>query len=229
MNIIQFRYDSDNLGYLIHDGKEAIAIDPGDPGFLRDYIREEGLHLKEIRNTHSHFDHTLGNRKLAAETGAPIVDSTGADPFSVGEEMIEVILTPGHTRDSVSFRSDGWVITGDTLFIANVGNCLPGLVRTFRDSLARLIELPEETIIYPGHDYTLRSIRRAQEIEMDNMDIKRFQESYNPPPIVSTIGDEKRINPYLRTDAPAVIAYLEEKSKPTATVFERFQSFMEIN
>ena len=88
--IIQFRYDSDNLGYLIHDGKEAVAIDPGDPAFVLDYIREEGLHLKEIRNTHSHFDHTSGNRILAAKTGAPIVDSTDSAPFSVGEEKIEL-------------------------------------------------------------------------------------------------------------------------------------------
>ncbi len=227
--IIQFRYDSDNLGYLIHDGEEAGAIDPGDPGFVLDYIRKNQLRLKEIRNTHSHFDHTSGNSILADKTGAPIVDSTGSGPFSVGEEMIEVILTPGHTRDSVCFRGEGWVITGDTLFIANVGNCLPGLVSTFRDSLTRLLELPEETVIYPGHDYTGRSIRRAREIEMDNMDIKRFQDSYNPPPIVSTIGDEKRINPYLRTDEPAVIDYLKDNGKDVETSFSRFQSFLEIN
>jgi hydroxyacylglutathione hydrolase len=224
--LVQFRYDNDNLGYLIRDGKEAVAIDPGDPDFVLDYIREEGLHLKEIRNTHSHSDHTSGNRILAAETGAPITDSTGADPFYVGEETIEVIPTPGHTRDSVCFRSNGWVITGDTLFIANVGNCLPGLVRAFRDSLTRLLELPDETVIYPGHDYTDRSLRRAREIEPDNPDIKRFQESYNPPPIVSTIGDEKRINPYLRTDEPTIIAYLTENGKNVETSLGRFQSFL---
>ena len=229
LKIIQSRYSVDNLGYLVHDEKEAIAIDPGDPGFVLDYIQEEGLHLKEIRNTHSHFDHTSGNRSLADKTGAPIVDSTDSNPFSVGGEVIEVIPTPGHTRDSVCFRSNGWVITGDTLFISNVGNCLPGLARAFRDSLTGLLELPDETIIYPGHDYTDRSLRRAREIEPDNQDIKRFQESCNPPPIVSTIGDEKRINPYLRTDEPAIITYLAENGKDVETSLDRFQSFLEIN
>jgi len=229
MKVIQFGYDSDNLGYLIHDGGEAIAIDPGDPGFVLDYIRKEGLRLKEIRNTHSHFDHTSGNRVMADKTGAPIVDSTNFLPFSFGEEVIEVIPTPGHTRDSVCFQGGGWIITGDTLFIANVGNCLPGLVRDFRGSLTKLLELPEKTVIYPGHDYTERSILRAREIEPDNADITRFWTEYNPPPIASTIGDEKRINPYLRTDELAVITYLDEKGQPTATRFERFKSFLAVN
>lgn len=224
--IIQFRYDSDNLGYLIHNGNDAVAIDPGNPGFVLDYLREEGLLLKEIRNTHSHSDHTSGNHILATKAGVPIVDSTDSLPFSVGEEMIEVILTPGHTRDSVCFQGNGWIITGDTLFIANVGNCLPGLVRDFRDSLTRLLKLPDETVIYPGHDYTKRSLRRAREIDPDNRDVRRFQESYNPPPIVSTISDEKRINPYLRTDEPAIIAYLTENGKDVKTPLSRFQSFI---
>jgi hydroxyacylglutathione hydrolase len=229
MKVIQFGYDSDNLGYLIHDGREAIAIDPGDPGLVIDYIREEGLRLKEIRNTHSHFDHTSGNRKLSAQTGAPIVDSTYAGQFPIGDEKVEVIPTPGHTRDSVCFRSDNWVITGDTLFIANVGNCLPGLVKDFWKSLTRLLSLPDHTIVYPGHDYTERSIRRAMEVEPCNTDVIRFWTAYNPPPIASTIGDEKRINPYLRTEEPAVITYLEEKGQPTATGFERFKSFLAVN
>ncbi len=101
LRISQSRYSVDNLGYLIHDEKEAIAIDPGDPDFVLDYIREEGLHLKEIRNTHSHSDHTSGNRILADKTGVPIADSTDSLPFAIGEEIIEVIPTPGHTRDSV--------------------------------------------------------------------------------------------------------------------------------
>ena len=229
MKVLQFRYDSDNLGYLIHDEKEVVAIDPGDPDFVLDFIRNNGLHLKEIRNTHSHSDHTSGNRILAAETGAPIVDSTGPGSFSVGEDMIEIIPTPGHTRDSVCFRSGGWVITGDTLFIANVGNCLPGLLEAFRESLTRLLSLPDKTVVYPGHDYTARSILRAMEIEPGNADIIRFWQSYNPPPIASTIGDEKRINPYLRTDEPAVIDYLKENGKDTETSFSRFQSFLQLS
>ncbi len=121
------------------------------------------------------------------------------------------------------------MITGDTLFIANAGNCPPGLLPTFRESLDRLLSLPDDTVVYPGHDYTEHSLRRAGEIEPGNEAIRRFREAYSPPPVVSTIGDEKKINPYIRTDDPAVIAYLEKRGLPTATPFERFKSFMEIS
>jgi len=225
--VIQIKYGADNLGYLIHDRAKAIAIDPGAPGFILDYIQKESLHLKEIRNTHSHFDHTSGNQELSASTGAPVVVSTGPGRFYLGDETIEIIPTPGHTRDSVCFLSNGWVITGDTLFIANVGNCLPGLIRPFRKSLDRLLELPDDTTVYPGHDYTGRSIRRALEIEPENPDIINFLESYNPPPVASTIGEEKKINPYLRTDEPTVIAYLTKNEKDVSSSLHRFQSFLE--
>ncbi|MFH1038137.1 MAG: MBL fold metallo-hydrolase [PVC group bacterium] len=229
LQVVQFGYGGDNLGYLVHDTKEAIAIDPGNPGFAAGYLRKHGLRLKEIRNTHSHFDHTSGNRGLAAEFGVRAVPSSGGERFSLGDDVIEVIPTPGHTPDSVSFRHNGWVITGDTLFIANAGNCSSGLLRAFRESLARLLALPDETVIYPGHDYTDRSLRRAMLIEPENEDIRHFQSAYRPPPVVSTIGAERKINPYIRTDEPPVVAYLEKNGKPTGTALERFGSFLDIN
>jgi hydroxyacylglutathione hydrolase len=229
MQVIQFRYANDNLGYLLQEEGEAIAIDPGDPGFVLNYLRENQLRLKAIRNTHSHFDHTLGNRILGEASNVKVADSTRVKRFQLGAESIGIIPTPGHTMDSVCFQGKGWVITGDTLFIANLGNCLPNLLENFWESLTRLLSLPEKTIIYPGHDYTKRSILRALAIEPKNNDIVRFWEAYNPPPIASTIGNEKRINPYLRTDQPAVIAYLEENGKLTTTRFDRFKSFLEIS
>ena len=111
----------------------------------------------------------------------------------------------------------------------NWGTELVGRTKAFRESLIRLLSLPDKTVVYPGHDYTERSIRRAMEIESGNDNIIRFWQSYNPPPIVSNIGDEKRINPYLRTDEPAIIAYLTENGKDVETSFSRFQSFLEIN
>ena len=228
LKVIQFRYGNDNLGYLIHDEHTGIAIDPGDPGFLWDYIQQHGIHLKGIWNTHSHSDHTLGDSLLAAKSGARIMRSTGTEYITLEGGEIEVMPTPGHTQDSVCFRGNGWVITGDTLLIANVGNSVPGLFKAFRGSLTRLISLPEETVVYPGHDYTARSILRAMQIEPGNDHIKRFWQSYTPPPVVSTIGDEKRINPYLRTEVPAVIAYLKANGKNTDTSFKRFKSFLEL-
>ncbi len=226
LEVKQFPYGKDNLGYLVHGEKEAAAIDPGEAGPILNYLRKNGLVLREIRNTHSHGDHTGGNRSLAAATGAAVIGPGEAGSFELEGEGIEVIPTPGHTADSVAFFGPGWLISGDTIFIANAGNCPPERLEIFRQSLDRLLDLPEETVVYPGHDYTARSLRRAEEINPGNPDLEKFRKSYNPPPVASTIGDEKRINPYLRTDCPAVIAYLERAGKPAATSAERFRSFM---
>lgn len=231
LRVKQFRYGEDNLGYLVHGAREAVAIDPGEERLIKErsirgYLRDNGLVLREIRNTHSHGDHTRGNRAVAEVTGAEVISPGGSGSFELEEEGIEVIPTPGHTADSVVFHHPGWVITGDTLFIANVGNCPTRRLKLFRQSLGRLLTLPEETVVYPGHDYTARSLERAGEIEPGNPDLEKFRRNYSPPPVASTIGDEKRINPYLRTDHPAVIACLKNQRKPVATAEERFRSFM---
>ncbi len=226
LRVRQFPYGADNLGYLVHGERAAVAIDPGEAGAILEYLRDHGLVLKSIRNTHSHGDHTGGNRELAADTGAEVVGSGGTQRFELEGEGIEVILAPGHTADSVIFYHPGWAITGDTLFIANAGNSSPALLPAFRKSLDRLLSLPEETAVYPGHDYTDRSLKRAKEIEPGNPDLERFIRSYRPPPVASAIGDEKRINPYLRTDVPAVIEYLRRSGLPAATPEERFRSMV---
>ncbi len=228
IEIVQFRYGADNLGYLLRGGTTAVAVDPGDPDFIVKFLEKEGAKLEMIVNTHSHGDHTAGNGRLRAATGAEIADLRGKDYLTVGGERVEIIPTPGHTEDSICLGTPGSVITGDTLFIANVGNCRPGLLKAFRDSLDRLLSLPDETVVYPGHDYTERSVRRAMEIEKENRDIKDFWGSYSPPPVASTIGTEKKINPYLRTDEPDVIRYLERHGKRVGTAEERFKSFMEL-
>jgi len=226
LRVRQFPYGEDNLGYLVHGTSEAAAIDPGAAGAVLEYLRDKGLILKSIRNTHSHADHTGGNRELAAATGAEVIGPGSTGDLELEGEGIEVIPTPGHTADSAVFHHPGWVITGDTLFIANAGNCPPSRLAVFRKSLDRLLALPEETVVYPGHDYTGRSLRRAKEIEPENPDLEEFIRSYRPPPVASTIGDEKRINPYLRTERPAVAEYLRRSGLPAATPGERFRSMV---
>jgi hydroxyacylglutathione hydrolase len=226
LKVRQFRYGEDNLGYIVHGEREAVAIDPGGVGAVLGYLGQHGLTLKSIRNTHSHSDHTGGNRQLAKATGSRVVDPNAPGDFELEGELIKVIPVPGHTLDSVAFYYPGWVISGDTLFIANVGNCLSERLNIFRGSLQRLLALPEETVVYPGHDYTERSLLRAEEIEPDNPDREKFHRDYCPPPVISTIGDEKRINPYLRSDHPVVIAYLKRTGRPAATSEERFRSMV---
>jgi len=142
LRVEQFPYGADNLGYLVHGVREAAAIDPGEAGPILKYLRANGLLLQEIWNTHSHGDHTCGNRVLAEVTRVEIIGSGGPGSFKIEGEGIEVIPTPGHTADSAAYYHPGWVITGDTLFIANAGNCASEMLPILRRSLDRLLSSP---------------------------------------------------------------------------------------
>jgi hydroxyacylglutathione hydrolase len=161
----------DVFAYIIGDPatKEAAVIDPGgDVEKIVEEARREGYSIKYILNTHNHSDHTAGNDKLKKLTGAKIVmhalDAKNRDVdtrldgeavFRVGEIELSVIHTPGHTRGGICFYAEGNLFTGDTLFVGDSGRTdLPGGDRrALGSSIRKLMELPEETIVWPGHDY----------------------------------------------------------------------------
>ncbi|MCX6580592.1 MAG: MBL fold metallo-hydrolase [Candidatus Aminicenantes bacterium] len=187
--------------------KEALVIDPGgDEKLLAQKIKQKGLTLKYIVNTHGHSDHTCGNAKLKSLTGAKIImheiddnlfrtkeavkmmrgmgfeaspaaDITvkDGDEIKIGKVALKVLHTPGHTPGGICLLAEGQVFTGDTLFVGGIGRTdLPGsdhrqFMNAIRDKLAAL---PDETIVWPGHDY-------------------------GPRPS-STIGLEKIANPWVR-------------------------------
>ncbi len=142
--------------------------------------------------------------------------------------MLEIFHTPGHTEDSVSFKADDFLITGDTLFNGTVGNCFSGDLNGFFLSLKRIIALPENINTYAGHDYVLESMEIAQTIEKENPYIDKYIKNYNPELIVSGLHEELMVNPYIRFNSPAVIQNLEKKNMPVKTEFDRFKSVMEI-
>lgn len=177
-----------NFTYLVFDpqSRRGLGVDPsfGAEALLA-AIREHGVHLEYLVNTHGHNDHVAGNPAVLSATGA----SLAAHPLDVptteialgegsvlalGEESVEILHTPGHTPGSISLRAGGAVITGDTLFVTRVGRAdLPGSdPEALYHSLLRLASLPGGTVVYPGHDY-------------------------GPRP-VSTIAAEREHNPYLR-------------------------------
>lgn len=232
MDIQQFKYGADNLGYLVYSEKSAIAIDPGAPDEMIKFATGKNISIDIVTNTHTHADHTQGNGVLVKKTNARFVDCTR---LSHGQGLdlqdgtgLELILTPGHTMDSLCFKGDGFVVTGDTLFNATVGNCFSGDLKAFFNSLTLLMALPGDTLVYAGHDYVRDALKYAKIIEPDNPNLNGYAAAYNPDHVVSRLSEELQVNPYLRFNTPSMIERLKEKNLPRETQFQRFSSVMEV-
>lgn len=235
MRIKQFKYSTDNLGYLVFSGSQAsaqgVAIDGGNPDEIFDFARDQGIDIKYVTNTHYHQDHTCGNARLLEKTGARFIDCRRVGEgqvIALDGESLEILLTPGHTENDVCFKADDFLVTGDTLFNGTVGNCFSGDLGRFFTSLKKLTAFPLETKIYAGHDYVQESIKMAASIEEDNPDIEAYLQKYDPGLVVSTLADELQVNPYLRFNAPSMTARLEKRKMPVKTEKQRFFSIMEI-
>lgn len=167
--------------------KQGIVIDPGaEEDKIRAKIKEKGLQIKYIVNTHGHLDHTYGNRGVKLATGAQIVlhdleakflgSKEGielslkmghppgkadilvhnGDVLKVGKIELKILHTPGHSPGSICLYGDGNLFTGDTLFVGAVGRTdLPGssLEQLLKSIETKILPLPDNTIIWPGHDY----------------------------------------------------------------------------
>ena len=231
MNIKQFRYSSDNLGYLLYAEKSAIAIDGGAVDQIISFAVQNGLKIEYVTNTHSHPDHTMGLKSLIGKSGAVYLDhnTLPAKGFiGLDSEKINIYHTPGHTVDSVTFHAGNFLITGDTLFNGTVGNCFSGDLLAFYHSIVRLISLPKDTIIYAGHDYVEYSMSFARLIEPGNGNINSFLKKYNPEHVFSTLEDELKVNPYVRFNDSEMISVLKARGLPVSTEFERWESIMSL-
>ncbi len=233
----------DNYGVLIHDeasGKTA-AIDAPDAAAIRSHLAAEGWDLDFIFITHHHGDHVAGNLALKAETGCviigpakeadgiPGIDRTVAegDEVLLGDHRFAVIATPGHTAGHVSYwcEDQRLVFVGDTLFSLGCGRLFEGTPATMWQSLTKLAQLPRDTEIYCGHEYTQSNARFALTIEPNNLDLEaraaevdrlRAEEAMTLP---TTIGQELTTNPFLRADRRRVKAALGMKDAPAEEVF----------
>jgi len=162
----------DNFSYLVGcpQTRRALVIDPGpDAALIAAAAQADDLNIEIIVNTHGHGDHTAGNAALKDLTGARILIHAADAPnypqadgylqdgqqLAVGELLFEVFHTPGHTPGGVCLYARGQLFTGDTLFVGDSGRTdLPGGHRpTLGASIRRLMTLPEETVVWPGHDY----------------------------------------------------------------------------
>lgn len=226
-----------NFHYLIACAEtgEALAVDPLEWQLCLSAAKRRGWEITQIVNTHEHEDHTGGNSGLKAATGAKILAHAGAasriggvdrglsrgDVIRVGRSVeLECLDTPGHTMTHVCLLSHSEtpaLYCGDTLFNAGAGNCYNGgkpeaLYDTFVTQLARL---PDRTQVYPGHEYLARNLEFTLDREPGNTDAAELlPDARAAAPAaarVTTLGEEKRINTFLRLQNPQVIAGLREK------------------
>ena len=222
LKIKQFFYGGDNLGYLLYTGTRALAIDGGAVDEILAFVRQKGLTLETVTNTHGHGDHTTGTRQLAKAAGAAHLDHrrfADGDTLILDGETVTVRLTPGHTTDSVIFATDDCLITGDTLFNGTVGNCFSGDLKAFYRSILLLMDYPGTTRVYAGHDYVAASVAFARHLTPDNRAIDAYAGRYDKNHVTSTLDDERAVNPYLRFNDPEIIRLLESEGLPTDTEY----------
>ena len=232
---------SDNYAY-IHSNKngDAFVVDPSEAGPVIDVLNKHRLNLKFILNTHHHFDHVGGNFELKEKYECKIVGSkkdfeiipgidiqvSEGDIWNFDEHNAQIIEIPGHTTGHIAFYFESLklVFTGDTLFSLGCGRLFEGSPEMMWKSLTKLRDLPDETKIYCGHEYTLSngsfisSIYPSDEIE-SKMDRLKSLDKQNIPSIPSTIGDEKRLNIFLKADDEDLINSLGLTGKSPEEVF----------
>jgi hydroxyacylglutathione hydrolase len=229
-----------NFHYLVACAEtgEALIVDPLDAQQCLDAARALGFSITLVLNTHEHRDHTDGNAGVVAATRARVLAHAGAaariggvdrglargDVIRVGRTVeLEVLDTPGHTRSHVCLLARPAsgdapaLFCGDTLFNAGAGNCHnggdPGLLyETFVNQLARL---PDTTRVYPGHEYMARNLAFTLDREPGNTEAARLLETartHDPASArVTTLGEEKRVNAFLRLQNPEIVLRLRER------------------
>jgi hydroxyacylglutathione hydrolase len=224
---------TDNYIWLLREGPHAVVVDPGDPVAVQEFLERERLLLAAILVTHHHGDHVAGIADLLADRSVPVLGPareripgrtqalSGGDIARVPELGLElaVLDVPGHTAGHVAFAGTvagvSVAFVGDTLFAGGCGRLFEGTPAEMAASLERLAALPPATRVYCAHEYTLANLRFAAAVEPGNADVLETLESVrvlrgrDVITLPTTLGRERRINPFLRCEVPAVHAAAE--------------------
>jgi hydroxyacylglutathione hydrolase len=243
LQIEQFLCGADNYGVLIHDASsgETAAIDTPELAPIQARLREKGRRLTHILTTHHHGDHVAGHEALRAETRCEIYGGARdrgripgmtralgeGDIVRLGSHEARVIETPGHTLGHICywFEKDGLLFAGDTLFSLGCGRLLEGGPEDMWRSLAKLSQLPPETLVYCGHEYTAGNAAFALTVEPGNAALKaraeevRALRAASAPCVPSRLGDELAANPFLRPHSEEIQTRIGMKGHPPAAIF----------
>lgn len=219
---------SDNYIWAIHNDRHCIIVDPGDAAPVQRWLDQHGLALSAILITHHHPDHVGGVTALCQDRPVPVYGPAQEQiplrdhALEDGDRVqlaaptleLEVIAVPGHTLGHIAFyaKEPGWLFCGDTLFAAGCGRLFEGTPEQMQASLERLAALPDDTKVFCAHEYTLSNLTFASTVSpTDPAVAARLQQvrelrKAGRITLPSTIGEERRTNPFLRAAEPQLLA-----------------------
>jgi hydroxyacylglutathione hydrolase len=227
----------DNYLWLIHDGVHAAAVDPGDAEPILAALDTHKLTLTSILLTHHHADHIGGVPDLLRRNKVPVYGPRAeaipgvTEPVAGGQRItvagigleMDVLDVPGHTLGHIAYvrhtPGERWVFCGDTLFAGGCGRLFEGTPAQMVESLSKLAALPDDTLLYCAHEYTLANLRFADAVEHGNRALQlRLRDegakrAVGLPTVPSSIGLEKGTNPFLRYQEPAIVEHLVEAGR----------------
>jgi hydroxyacylglutathione hydrolase len=220
MEIVAVPAFADNYLWLVHDeaSGETAVVDPGDAAPVLAEAEHRGWPITQVWNTHWHPDHTGGNLAIKAATGARISGPAGenipgreialseGDEIRLGDHVGRVIEVPGHTLDHIAliFDDERVAFVGDTLFAMGCGRLFEGTPEQMYRSLRRLTALPDETLLYCAHEYTLSNARfaahakptdRAIAARLTEVEALRGEGRMTVP---TTVAQERETNVFVR-------------------------------
>ncbi len=243
LQIHQFNCRQDNFGVLVHDPEIGVtaSIDAPDADAINQGLADRGWTLSHILLTHHHYDHVDGNKALKDKWGAIIVGNQAdaarlpeldqtvkcGSTYQFGLHEAHFIDTPGHTIGHVAihFASQNLLFTGDTMFSLGCGRLFEGSAEQMWQSLSELAALPDETIVYCGHEYTQSNAAFALSVDPQNQQLKTRAKEIDQlrakglPTLPTTIGQEKATNPFLRPDDKSIRDLLDMQDASDVDVF----------
>lgn len=245
MYLIPIPAFDDNYLWLLHDGKRALVVDPGDAGPVQRALEQHALQLESILVTHHHADHTGGVDALREATGAqvwgpateripqPYTHLNGGDTAHAFGLDFQVIDVPGHTSGHIAYYTPDvngkpLLFCGDTLFSGGCGRLFEGTPAQMLASLDKLAALPANTVVCCTHEYTLSNLRFAMAVEPGNADLAAYQaqcvrlREQGRPTLPTSMAQELLVNPFLRTRQATIMAaarHFDASARDDTTVF----------